>query len=152
MCASCVPTCSVPLRLSTAGVPVGTVTLLIDNDELGSVISVDVGVKELTQAIWEVNKRHEQEVAHRAEQARVQKMIAGRKVPGWKPNRQISIHCDSLPRGVHRHAVELLDTEIPATAWSEVSVMFMNGYTARVKFADLDAMDEENESAFGGAA
>lgn len=51
MCDSCVPTASAPLRLSTTGCERGFVALLIDSDDLGSVIRVEVKIDALTEAL-----------------------------------------------------------------------------------------------------
>lgn len=47
MCDSCAPKASKPLRVSTNGCERGRVQLLIDSDEHGTVIDVEVDVDEL---------------------------------------------------------------------------------------------------------
>lgn len=145
MCESCVPTCSVPLRLSTNGNEVGQVTLLIDSEEAGTVVSVTVGAKELAQAVWTAARDHEARVARQKTAEWVYQMTLGRTVPKFRANRQIATSPSSLPFQMRHHHVELLDTEVPASYDAEVSVMFHNGYTARVPFYDLVPLREDDE-------
>jgi len=142
MCESCVPTCSVPLRISTNGNEVGRITLLIDNDELGTVIDVSVDAEDLIYRVKQAVSDHEALIKRRETEALVRRMIAGRQIPSFTPTHALSVMPRSVPFELRGWHVELIDDE-PEGYWDLVSVLFPNGYTARVEWCDLKPITEE---------
>jgi hypothetical protein len=143
MCELCVPTCSKPLRVEHRGQEPGRIALLIDEDRLGSVVSVEVDATHLIAAVNKAVRKHEDEVRRRKDDDLVRLMVAGREAPGFAPTMQIQAFADPLgvPFRVDKHPVEVLDGEPDDSGM--VSVMFRNGYTIRISTRQLRPIEVE---------
>lgn len=144
MCDSCVPTCSKPLRIGTSGQEPGRISLLIDEDRFGTVISVEVGATELIAAVNKAVRKHEDEVRRRKEDDLVRLMVCGRDVPEFNPTMQIQAFADpcAVPFRMDKHPVEVL--EEPDDDGIAV-VMLRNGYTLRISTRQLRVLEPFNE-------
>jgi hypothetical protein len=132
------------LRVAHRGQEPGRISLLIDEDRFGTVISVEVDASHLIAAVNKAVRQHEDEVRRRKDDDLVRLMVAGRDVPFFNPTMQIQAFADpcAVPFRVDKHPVEVLDE--PDDDGIAV-VMFRNGYTIRISTRQLRVLEPFNE-------
>jgi len=149
MCDSCVPKSSKPLRLSTNGCDLGRATLLIDSDEHGTVISVEVSVDDLIVALRDAKHRHVRELEEQRTSDLIRRMIAGPRVKNFAPTHRVHRWMElPLPSRVmfamREMPVEIIDETAGMDQYGEPywTGVLPNGYTMPFVPSWLKPFDE----------
>lgn len=137
------------LRVSTTGCQLGRMRLLIDDDQLGTVVSVEVDAEQLIGAMRDARNQHIRELERDRQVALVKRMTVGKRRKEWVGTHKIRAFANALPYQVNGYWVELLESYeelINGQPYQRVRVMFPNGYTVPLWEDQIVPLTEEDLS------